>query len=175
VFFEGNTHLPMEMHACTAVPEGDGRVAIYSSTQTPHYLHKALTKVLGIPASWIRVIATTNGGGFGGKTDPFNHEIAAAKMALVLGRPVRMSLSREEVFMCHRGRHPTLMRIKTGFKKDGTITAQHLKTLLDGGAYGSYGVASTYYTGALQCVTYKIPTYQFDGARVWTNKPPGGP
>jgi 4-hydroxybenzoyl-CoA reductase alpha subunit len=175
VFFEGNTHLPMEMHACTAVPEGDGRVAIYSSTQTPHYLHKALTKVLGIPASWIRVIATTNGGGFGGKTDPFNHEIAAAKMALVLGRPVRMSLSREEVFMCHRGRHPTLMRIKTGFKKDGTITAQHLKTLLDGGAYGSYGVASTYYTGALQCVTYKIPTYQFDGARVWTNKPPCGP
>ncbi|MSR73932.1 MAG: aldehyde oxidase [Planctomycetes bacterium] len=175
MFFDGNTHLPMEEHATVAVPEGDGRVAVWSSTQTPHYLHKALTKVLGLPAPWIRVIGVTNGGGFGGKSDPFNHEIVAAKMALKLGRPVKICLTREEVFQCHRGRHPTLMSIRSGFRKDGSFTAQHLKTLLDGGAYGSYGVASTYYTGALQTVTYKLPHYQFDGARVWTNKPPCGP
>lgn len=175
MFFDGNTHLPLEQHATIAVPEGDGRVAVWSSTQTPHYLHKALTKVLGLPAPWIRVIALTNGGGFGGKSDPFNHEIAAAKMALNLGRPVKITLTREEVFQCHRGRHPTLMSIRTGFRKDGSMTAQHLKTLLDGGSYGSYGVASTYYTGALQTVTYNLPHYQFDGARVWTNKPPCGP
>lgn len=174
-FFEGNTHLPMEQHATVAVPEGDGRVAVYSSTQTPHYLHRSLTKVLGLEASRVRVVACSNGGGFGGKSDPFNHEICAAKMALKLGRPVKISLTREEVFHCHRGRHPTLMHIKTGFKKDGTIVAQHLKTALDGGAYGSYGVASTYYTGALQTVTYKIPAYRFDGARLFTNKPPCGP
>jgi 4-hydroxybenzoyl-CoA reductase subunit alpha len=175
VFYEGNTHLPMEQHATLAIPEGDGRVAVHSSTQTPHYLHRALTRVLGLPASWIRVIATPNGGGFGGKSDPFSHEICAAKMALKLGRPVKCVLTREEVFHCHRGRHPTLMHLKTGFRKDGSITAQHLRTILDGGAYGSYGVASTYYTGALQCVTYPIPRYRFDGARVFTNKPPCGP
>ena len=110
-----------------------------------------------MPAAHIRVIATPNGGGFGGKSDPFNHEIVVAKAALLLDRPVKICLTREEVFYCHRGRHPVLMRFKTGVKRDGTITGMHVQTLLDGGAYGSYGVASTFYTGALQTVTYHIP------------------
>jgi 4-hydroxybenzoyl-CoA reductase subunit alpha len=174
-YYEGNTHLPMEQHSCVAVAEDDDRVTLYSSTQTPHYVHRALAKVLELPASRVRVVACSNGGGFGGKSDPFNHEIVAAKLALKLGRPVKITLSREEVFYCHRGRHPVLMAMRTGVKKDGTITAQHLKTALDGGAYGSYGVASTYYTGALQTVTYKMPAYQFEGVRTFTNKPPCGP
>ncbi len=174
-FYEGNTHLAMEQHATVAIPEDIDRVTVYSSTQTPHYVHRALSKVLDIPASRIRVVACPNGGGFGGKSDPFNHEIVAAKMALHLGRPVKIVLRREEVFYCHRGRHPVQMWLKTGFKSDGTITGQHLKSALDGGAYGSYGVASTYYTGALQTVTYKLPHYRFDGIRTYTNKPPCGP
>jgi len=174
-FYEGNTHLPMEQHATVAVPEDEGRVTVYSSTQTPHYLHRALAKVLELPTSRVRVVAAPVGGGFGGKSDPFNHEIAAAAMALKLGRPVKVTLTREEVFYCHRGRHPVLMHVKTGFKKDGSMTAQHLKTALDGGAYGSYGVASTYYTGALQTVTYDLPAYRFDGLRAFTNKAPCGP
>ena len=174
-FYQGNTHLPMEQHSAVAVPEDEDRITLYSSTQTPHYVHRALTRVLGLPASRIRVVATPNGGGFGGKSDPFNHEIVAAKMALQLGRPVKITLTREEVFYCHRGRHPVLMTLETGFKKDGTLTGQHLKSALDGGAYGSYGIASTYYTGALQTVTYKLPAYRFDGVRVFTNKPPCGP
>lgn len=174
-FYDGNTHLALEQHASVAVPEDEGRVTVHSSTQTPHYLHRALTRVLGLPAARIRVIATSNGGGFGGKSDPFGHEIVAAKMALVLGRPVKIALTREEVFYCHRGRHPVLMRQRTGVTRNGKITAQHLETALDGGAYGSYGVASTYYTGALQTVTYEIPHYRFDGVRAFTNKPPCGP
>ena len=174
-FYDGNTHLPMEQHCTVAVPEDHGRVTVWSSTQTPHYLHRALSKVLGLPGSRIRVIATPNGGGFGGKSDPFGHEIVAAKMALTLGRPAKITLTREEVFYCHRGRHPVLMRMKTGVKNDGTLTAQHLETTLDGGAYGSYGVASLYYTGALQTVTYKLPAYRFDSIRAFTNKPACGP
>ncbi|MEZ6196713.1 MAG: molybdopterin cofactor-binding domain-containing protein [Planctomycetota bacterium] len=174
-FFEGNTHLPMEQHATVAIPELDGKITLYSSTQTPHYLHRAVTKVLGIPASHVRIIAAPNGGGFGGKSDPFNHEICAAKMALQLGRPVKICLTREEVFYCHRGRHQVQGWVRTGFKKDGSMTAQHLKTALDGGSYGSYGVASTYYTGALQTVTYQLPKYRFDSIRAFTNKPPCGP
>jgi 4-hydroxybenzoyl-CoA reductase subunit alpha len=175
-FYQGNTHLPMEQHATLAVPEADGRLTIHSSTQTPHYLHKATARVLGMPPSRIRIIACPNGGGFGGKSDPFNHEIAVAKLALMTNRPVKIALTREEVFYCHRGRHPTLMRSRMGLKKsNGSITGVHLETLLDGGAYGSYGVASTYYTGALHTVTYKVPHYRFDGVRTFTNKPPCGP
>ena len=153
----------------------EGKLTIWSSTQTPHYLHKALAKVLQMPAGHIRVIATPNGGGFGGKSDPFNHEIVVSKAALILDRPVKITLTREEVFYCHRGRHPVLMKFKTGVNKDGMLTAMHLQTLIDGGAYGSYGVASTFYTGALQTTTYHLPRYKFQGCRMFTNKPPCGP
>ncbi|NUN52978.1 MAG: molybdopterin-dependent oxidoreductase, partial [Planctomycetaceae bacterium] len=174
-FFEGNTHLPLEQHASLAVKTPDGKLCIWSSTQTPHYLHRALTKVLGMPAAHVRVVACPNGGGFGGKSDPFNHEIVVAKLALLTGRPVKIGLTREEVFYCHRGRHPTLMSVKAGVRRDGALTALHFRTQLDGGAYGSYGVASTYYTGALQTVTYRVPRYRFEGLRAFTNKPPCGP
>ena len=174
-FFEGSTHLPMEQHAAVADWSADGKVTLWSSTQTPHYVHRALAQVLELSPARIRVIACPNGGGFGGKSDPFSHEIVAAKLAMVTGRPVKITLTREEVFYCHRGRHPTLMWVKTGVKKDGAITGMHFSSLLDGGGYGSYGVASTYYTGALQTVTYHVPRYKFQGARAFTNKPPCGP
>jgi 4-hydroxybenzoyl-CoA reductase alpha subunit len=174
-FFEGSTHLPMEQHAAVALWSPDGKVTLWSATQTPHYVHRALAKVLELPPARIRVIATPNGGGFGGKSDPFSHEIVVAKLAMLTGRPVKITLTREEVFYCHRGRHPTLMWVKTGVKKDGAITGMHFKSLLDGGGYGSYGVASTYYTGALQTVTYQVPRYRFQGCRAFTNKPPCGP
>jgi CO/xanthine dehydrogenase Mo-binding subunit len=174
-FYQGNTHLPIEQHAAVAAIDPDGKLVLWSSTQTPHYVHRALAKALEMPAAHIRVIATPNGGGFGGKSDPFNHEVVVAKAALLLDRPVKICLTREEVFYCHRGRHPVLMQFRTGVTRDGSITGMHVKTLLDGGAYGSYGVASTFYTGALQTVTYHIPTYHFQGCRVFTNKPPCGP
>ena len=174
-FYQGNTHLPIEQHASVATKDPDGKLTIWSSTQTPHYLHRALARVLQMPPAHIRVIATPNGGGFGGKSDPFNHEIVVCKAALLLDRPVKICLTREEVFYCHRGRHPVLMKFKTGVKRDGTITGMHLQTLIDGGAYGSYGVASTFYAGALQTTTYHVPRYKYQGCRTFTNKPPCGP
>jgi 4-hydroxybenzoyl-CoA reductase subunit alpha len=174
-FFQGNTHLAIEQHAAVAIKDRDGKLTLWTSTQTPHYLHRALARVLEMPAGHIRVIATPCGGGFGGKSDPFNHEIVVSKAALLLGRPVKICLTREEVFYCHRGRHPILMKFKTGVKKDGTITAMHLQSLIDGGGYGSYGVASTFYAGALQTTTYHVPRYRYQGVRVFTNKPPCGP
>jgi CO/xanthine dehydrogenase Mo-binding subunit len=174
-FYEGSTHLPMEQHAAVAYFDPDRKLTLWSSTQTPHYVHRALAKVLEMPASHIRVIATPNGGGFGGKSDIFNHEMIVAKLSITTGRPVKVTLTREEVFYCHRGRHPVLMHVKTGVKKDGRITAMHFRSFLDGGAYGGYGVASTFYTGALQTVTYEVPRYKFQGLRAFTNKPPCGP
>jgi len=174
-FYEGNTHLAIEQHASVAQVDGEGKLTLWSSTQVPHYVHRCLARVLQIPASHVRVIATPNGGGFGGKCDVCNHEMVAAKAAMMLGRPVKICLNREEVFYMHRGRHPVLMKFRTGVTKEGKLTGMHLQTLVDGGGYGSYGVASTFYTGALQTVTYELPRYKFDAARVFTNKPPCGP
>jgi len=174
-FYEGSTHLALEQHASVAQFGHDGKLTLWTCTQDPHYLHRSLSKVLGLPQNHVRVIATTNGGGFGGKCDPFAHEIIVSKLAMMTGRPVKICLTREEVFYCHRGRHPVLMSTKTGFKKDGTITAMHHRTFLDGGAYGGHGVASTFYTGVLQPTTYEIKRYKFEAVRVFTNKAPCGP
>ncbi len=173
-FYQGNTHLPLEQHSATATFAG-GRVTLRSSTQTPHYVHRTLAKALDLPMGRIRVIAAPHGGGFGGKTELFGHEVVVCRMAMLTGRPVSCTLTREEVFYAHRGRHPVLIWIRTGVTSDGRITAMHLRTVLDGGAYGSYGVATTFYTGALQTVTYRIPAYRFEGCRVFTNKAPCGP
>jgi 4-hydroxybenzoyl-CoA reductase subunit alpha len=174
-FYEGNTHLPMEQHAAVAHFDADCKLTLWSSTQTPHYVHRALAKTLQMPAAHIRVIATPNGGGFGGKSDPFNHEVVVSELSRRTRRPVKVTLTREEVFYCHRGRHPVLMKSRIGVKRDGSITALDFQSFLDGGAYGSYGVASTFYTGALQTVTYDVPRYRFRGLRAFTNKAPCGP
>ena len=173
-FYQGNTHLPMEQHSAVATYV-DGRLTLWTSTQVVHYVHRALAKVLELPMQRIRVIGAAHGGGFGGKSDPFAHEIVVSRLAMVTGRPVKCTLTREEVFYAHRGRHPVLMWIKTGVTSDGRITAMHYRSALDGGGYGSYGAASVYYTGTLQTTTYDIPAYRFDSVRVFTNKAPCGP
>ncbi len=173
-FFEGNTHMPLEEHSVLARWEG-GKLTVWSSTQVPHYLHRTLAKVLELPAGRIRVIAVPVGGGFGGKSDPFSHELVAAKLAIVANRPVKITLTREEVFYAHRGRHPVLMEVKSGFTNDGRMTALSFRNFLDGGSFGSFGAATTYYTGALQATTYRVPAYRFQAVRVFTNKPPCGP
>ncbi|HEY6822492.1 MAG TPA: xanthine dehydrogenase family protein molybdopterin-binding subunit [Burkholderiales bacterium] len=174
-FYEGNTHLPMEQQAALAFLDADGKLQICSSTQNPHYLHRQLARVLQVPEATIRVVATPNGGAFGGKCDPGGHEFVVCKAALILGRPVKIGLTREEVFYIHRGRHPVLMRMRTGVNRDGKLTGMHLQTLLDGGGYGSHGPASTFYTGVLTPVTYHLPRFKFDACRVFTNKPACGP
>src|SRR5260370_39720024 len=164
----------MEQDGAVGEYGADGKLTLWTSSQTPHYVPRALGKVDELPMSRSGVIATPNGGGFGGKSDIFAHELVAAKLAIVTGRPVKITLTREEVFYAHRGRHPVLMKVRTGFLKDGRITAMQFRSFLDGGGYGSYGVASPYYPGALQATTYAIPRYRFEAVRLFTNKPPCG-
>ena len=174
-FFQGNTHLPLEQHACVAEWNPSGKLTLWSSTQSPHYVHKELAKALGLNEDQVRVVAPPVGGGFGGKLELFQHEAAAAKLAMLTGRPIKAALNREEVFYCHRGRHPVLMWIKTGWTRDGHLTGMDFQSFVDGGAYMSYGAASLYYTGALQAVCEHVPAYRWQGVRVLTNKPPCGP
>jgi 4-hydroxybenzoyl-CoA reductase subunit alpha len=169
------THAPMEPHACVAHWEHDGRVTLWTSTQTPHYVHRTLAEVLGIPISSIRVIKPFVGGGFGGKSETFTHEIAACLLSKKTGRPVKFTFTREEVFYAHRGRPEQYMELKTGVTKDGRITAVEAKVIQDGGAYCSYGVVTILYAGALLAAIYDIPNIKYDGYRVLTNKPACGP
>ncbi|MCM2258193.1 MAG: molybdopterin-dependent oxidoreductase, partial [Vicinamibacteria bacterium] len=137
--------------------------------------HRSLARVLGLPAHRIRVIQPCLGGAFGGKSDPFSLEFCASLLAMRTGRPVKMLYTREEVFYAHRGRHPMRMTYRTGATKDGRLTAVDAKVLIDGGAYSSYGLVTTYYSGQLLTGPYDFPAYRFDSTRVFTNKPPCGP
>jgi 4-hydroxybenzoyl-CoA reductase subunit alpha len=173
--YAGSTHVPIEPHCAIGVPELNGVITVYSSTQVPHYLHRDLAKVLRIPADRVRVIQPTVGGGFGGKSEPFDLEFCVAFLALRTGRPVKLLYTREEVFYAHRGRHPMDLRYTAGVTKDGRLTGVKAKIHLDGGAYSSFGLVTTYYSGQLLTAPYAFPTYAFDSTRVFTNKPACGP
>jgi len=172
-YFSGSTHLPMEVHSTLADFNGK-RLTLHVSHQAPYYLQKILPKVLGLAPQALRIVVPYVGGGFGGKLDPFPDTICAAKLSMITGQPVKITLEREEVFYNHRGRHPSLMWIKSGIQ-DRKIASLYFKAFLDGGAYGSFGTAAAYYHGALQGTTYKIQNYKAEIVRFYTNKPPCGP
>lgn len=173
--FEGTAHAPIEPHCVVARHDARGLLTVHSSTQIPHYVHRTLAKVLELPADRVRVVQPALGGAFGGKSDPFGHELVAAKLAMITGRPVKCLLTREETFYTHRGRHPMHMRMKLGATKDGTLTALDSDVLIDGGAYTSFGLVTTYYAGQLLTAPTGYATYRFDSRRAFTNKPPCGP
>jgi len=173
--FHGTAHAPIEPHCAVAQVDGHGVLTLWSSTQIPHYVHRALARVLEMPAHRIRVIQPNIGGAFGGKSDPFFFEFCACLLALRTRRPVKFLLTREETFYTHRGRHPMAMHFRTGCDKDGRVTAVDSRILIDGGSYSSFGLVTTYYSGQLLCGPTHFPTYRFDSTRVFTNKPPCGP
>ena len=173
--FEGTTHAAIEPHCAFANVESNGVLTVWSATQVSHYLHRELAKVLEYPANRIRVIQPPIGGAFGGKSEPFDLEFCVAKLALRTGRPVKLLYTREECFYSHRGRHPMDMKYKMGVKNDGTIVAVDAKTVIDGGAYSSFGLVTTYYSGQLLCAPYDFKSYRFDSNRAYTNKPACGP
>jgi 4-hydroxybenzoyl-CoA reductase alpha subunit len=174
-FFEGTTHAAIEPHCALAHVEPNGLLTVWSATQVSHYLHRELAKVLDMPANRIRVIQPPLGGAFGGKSEPFDLEFCVAKLAQITGRPVKILYTREEVFYSHRGRHPMKMKYRTGFTADGKITGVDANTLIDGGAYSSFGLVTTYYSGQLLCAPYAFDAYRFHSRRAYTNKPACGP
>lgn len=156
-----------------AIPRG--KLTVWSATQVPHYLHRELSRVLGLDPARVRVIQPPVGGAFGGKSEPFDLEFCVAALAMRTGRPVKVLYTREEVFYSHRGRHPFQMRYRTGVTREGELTGVDARILLDGGAYASFGLVTTYYSGQLLTAPYRMPAYRFDSTRVYTNKPACGP
>lgn len=164
-------HVPMETHVAIAQADPySNAVKIWSSTQSPFGVRKLLAKALDIPAGDIQVIAPYVGGGFGGKAGIHLEPLVAVLSRACKGRPVKITASREEEFNQLPSRAGMRGRVKTGVKKDGTITAVEIYYDWDSGAYADYGVnvgrAATY-SGA---GPYEIPNIELHSRTLYTNK-----
>jgi len=166
------SHAYMEPCSTIAQCDLDGRITLWTSTQTPYIIQCLLASTLGMRENDIRVIKPYLGGGFGGKMELRSWEFCAAFMAKKTGRPVKFTLTREEELAAGRRRHPMRLTSKVGFKKDGTLLAKDLKIYLDGGAYNAMGPTATFLSGNFGAMLYRYPNYRFLGQHIYTNKPP---
>ncbi len=162
---------PMGRPVCVCRPLPGGRLEVWNQTQGIHPTRMCLAASLGIPMSKIKVNRVSLGGAFGYYIYLNFADTICAVLALKAGQPVRIEQTREEMYL-ESGRHPAVIRLKTGVKKDGTITAMDM-WLVDGvGAYGSVGICR------LECgffmSKYRCPNKRFDGYSVYTNTPPKG-
>jgi putative selenate reductase molybdopterin-binding subunit len=170
----------IEPHVVISYWDEDDRLVIRTSTQVPFHARRILAPVLGLPIKRIRVIKPRIGGGFGGKQEILVEDIAA-HLTIATGRPVIYEASREEEFVAARSRHPMMIRMKTGVKMDGTITANEMYALSDTGANGAHALTVTGNTGHKSMALYvgdgvyrKKPNIRFYADVVYTNHPPSG-
>src|SRR3990172_4394983 len=169
-----NNHAPIEPHGCISIWHPENKVTIWCSTQIPFFLRRNLAKVVGLEERDVRVVKTIVGGGFGQKIDMFASDVCATLLSRMTCRPVKVVINREEVFLSTRQRHPMIITVKTGAKKDGTFMAQHFTLIADGGGYNSTAplviTASAYFL----MIPYILRNLRYEGAHVYTNKPVGG-
>ena len=149
------------------------KLTVYVGSQIPYSDRRQVAKSLGLDDEEVRVIGTLMGGGFGGKED-IAGQIHAALAAQVTGRPVKILYSRQESLIFHPKRHSTIIRIKTGALRDGTLVAVEAELYGDSGAYASLGEkvmtrATTHATGP-----YVMPHARIDCYAMYTNNAPSG-
>ncbi len=169
------SHSAIEPHAAVAFYDERGRLTIVSTTQVPFHARRITSRVLGIPLKDIRVIKPRIGGGFGGKQEVFLEQVVAL-VTSITKRPSKVVLSRREVFVSSRTRHPMITWFKVGAKKDtGEITALKLKALMNAGAYGPHALTVMANAGSKVLPLFnKIKNLMFEGYTVYTNLPVGG-
>jgi putative selenate reductase molybdopterin-binding subunit len=170
----------IEPHVCVSYWDEDDRLVIRTSTQVPFHVRRMLAPVLGLPVKRIRVIKPRIGGGFGGKQEVLMEDVSA-HLTIATKQPVIYEYTREEEFIAARSRHPMRIKMKTGVKKDGTITANSMYALSDTGAYGCHALTVTGNTGHKAMALYvgdgeyrKAPNIRFYADVVYTNTPPSG-
>jgi xanthine dehydrogenase molybdenum-binding subunit len=164
----------MEPNVCVCRWDGNAKLTIWISTQTPFMVRGILAEVLGMPLHNVRVLVDHMGGGFGAKQDLFQIEFLCALLAQQLHRPVRMELSRKETFLGGRSRHPGTVWLKQGFKKDGKITARQARVTFNSGAYGSHGPGVTSVGTAALTSLFRCDNVHSEGRCVYTNTPIAG-
>ena len=166
--------LYIEPNGVIAVPENGG-VTVYGSMQCPYYVHRALKVMLGWPDGKVRVVQTETGGGFGGKEEyPSTIACHAALLAVKSMRPVKLVYDRVEDMVATTKRHPSIVRHRTGVKKDGTLTAIEADVVLDGGAYATLS-AVVLSRGVIHASgPYRCDHVRIRGRATMTNTPPNG-
>lgn len=164
----------MEPNVCVSQWDGNGKLTMWTSTQSAFMVRGTLAEVLGVPLNKVRVLVDHMGGGFGAKQDLFQHEFLCALLARQTGRPVRMEFSRKETFLGGRSRHPGKIWLKQGFTKDGRITAREAKVTFNSGAYGSHGPGVTNVGTASLTSLYRCENVRLEGRCIYTNAPIAG-
>lgn len=163
----------IEPEAGLAVPDATGRITVYCGGQIPFNDRKMIAATLNVSEDRIRVVNCLIGGAFGGKEDP-SVQIHVALLAQKTKRPVKIVFSRKESLLVHPKRHATMIKMKTGAKKDGTLVAHAAEIYGDGGAYASLSNHVM-----LRCTThaagpYEVPNVQVNTYAMYTNNVPAG-
>ena len=166
-------HAMLEPHIVICWLDADNRLVIRTSTQIPFHVRRQVAMILRIPVSRIRVIKPRIGGGFGGKQEMVLEDLCAA-LTLASGRPVKLEYSRHEEFFMARTRHPQILRLRMGVKRDGTIVAHHMRVLAATGAYGSHCTTVQGNTGSKVLPLYRAPHLRFDCDVVYLTTPQAG-
>ncbi|TKJ31473.1 MAG: aldehyde oxidase [Chloroflexi bacterium B3_Chlor] len=168
------TYCQTEPYAVLVNCDLSGNLEIWTPNASPHTKAKALSNLLEMPLTKVKVRRICTGGAFGGRSDIFPGEFIAALMALKAARPVKLVYTREESFTSVRQAHSMIVDLKTGVRKDGTLLANEIKVIMDGGAYSSTGPIATSVPFLVWEETYRLPNVRFNGYRVYTNKPVRG-
>ena len=166
-------HCPIEPYVSLAHVDSAGRIIITTSTQVPFHCRRIVAQTLDIPVQKIRVIKPRIGGGFGSKQEVLLEDVVAL-FALRTGRPCLWQLARDENFRYGRTRHPIRFRLRTGVKKDGTITAISMDCWNNTGAYGGHGLTVVSCCGSKVLPLYRCDNVHFLGKVYYTNLPCGG-
>ena len=162
---------PLERTTVICVPGSGGSIEVYGTTQGIHSMRMNIASSLGIPLHKVNCHRVYLGGSFGAHIHTGWIEPICAFLALLTGKPVRGEKTREEMFLSC-GRHPMIMTLKTGVKKDGTLTAQQFDVIDETGAYAVSGESKMVLAGGWFLSMYKCPNMKFTGKTVYTNTPP---
>ena len=166
-------HAFLEPESAVATLSEDGKIIVWTCTQFPFEMRTQIAACLGRPEEKVRVITTPLGGAFGGKIS-VTVQILAALGALRTGRPVKITLTREESLRFHTKKHASLLHYKTGFSKNGKVLANQAKIILDGGPYTDVSPIVLDQACIFSCGPYEIPNVDIEGWAVFTNNANGG-
>jgi len=164
----------MEPMACVASFDIHGRLTLWAPVQHPYLSRAHLAKALAMPVSAIRVIQPKVGGGFGGKSPEHSIIPICCILAKETRNPVKIALTREEEFIAGRPRVATVIYLKMGVKKDGTIMAKEAKIFSDNGAYSGKAPSVMTTTTIRPDSLYKYKNIKAEANLVYTNKVPTG-
>ena len=168
------THCCMGVSGVIADFDASGNLLMYSNTQVP-FLHKReFAEYLNMDPARIRIIQPPIGGGFGSKLDIYPFEVICVFLARAARRPVKLVFSREEEFLASPTRQPVLLTLRSGCKKDGTLTFRQVHTLHDNGAYTSWGATTPFVMMQTFSSLYRVPNCDYHTTAVYTNNPYAG-